>query len=57
MKVVGCCLLFSSVTMKIRPPHNRGNYVELLYTLSEKDERLARHLATSAVFSVFSNII
>ena len=36
---------------------NRGNYVELLRTLATKDERLARHLETSTVFSGFSNII
>jgi len=36
---------------------NRGNYVELLHTLAAKDERLARHLETSPVFSGFSNII
>ena len=36
---------------------NRGNYVELLHTLAAKDERLARHLETSTVFSSFSNII
>ena len=36
---------------------NRGNYVELLHTLAAKDERLARHLETSTVFSYFSNII
>ena len=36
---------------------NRGNYVELLHTLAAKDERLARHLETSTVFSGFSNII
>ena len=35
----------------------RGNYVELLHTLAAKDERLARHLETSTVFSGFSNII
>ena len=35
---------------------NRGNYVELLHTLAAKDERLARHLETSTVFSGFSNI-
>ena len=35
---------------------NRGKYVELLHTLAAKDERLARHLETSAVFSG-SNII
>jgi len=31
--------------------------VELLYTLVAKDERLARHLEASTVFSGFSNII
>jgi len=31
--------------------------VELLHTLAAKDERLARHLETSTVFSGFSNII
>ena len=36
---------------------HRGNYVELLHTLVAKDERLARHLETSTVFSGFSNII
>jgi len=36
---------------------NRGNYVELLHTPVAKDERLARHLETSTVFSGFSNII
>jgi len=36
---------------------NRGNYVELLHTLAAKDERLARHLETSTVFSGFLNII
>jgi len=36
---------------------NRGNYVELLNTLAAKDERLDRHLETSAVSSGFSNII
>lgn len=36
---------------------NRGNYVELLHALSEKDERLARHLETSTVFSGLSNRI
>ena len=36
---------------------NRGNYMELLHTLAAKDERLARHMETSAVFSDFSNII
>jgi len=36
---------------------NRGSYVELLYTLAAKGERLARHLETSTVFSGFSNII
>ena len=36
---------------------NRGNYVELLHTLAAKDERLARHLETTTVYSGFSNII
>jgi len=36
---------------------HRGNYVELLHTLVAKDERLARHLETSTVFSGFSNIV
>ena len=36
---------------------NRGNYVELLHTVAAKDEKLARHLETSTVFSGFSNII
>jgi len=36
---------------------NCGNYVELLHTLAAKDERLARHLDTSTVFSGFSSII
>jgi len=36
---------------------NCGNYVELLHTLAAKDDRLARHLETSTVFSGFSNII
>ena len=31
--------------------------MELLHTLAAKDERLARHLETSTVFSGFSNII
>jgi len=31
--------------------------VELLHTLAAKDERLARHLETSTVFSGFSDII
>jgi len=31
--------------------------VELLHTLAAKDERLARHLETSTVFSGFSNVI
>ena len=35
---------------------NRGNYVELLYSLAEKDDRLARHLETFTVFSGLSNI-
>ncbi|XP_028677925.1 zinc finger MYM-type protein 1 isoform X1 [Erpetoichthys calabaricus] len=36
---------------------NRGNYVELLHAFAEKDERLARHLETSTVFSGLSNRI
>ena len=36
---------------------NRGNYVELIYTLAENDERLAQHLETSTVFSGLSNRI
>ena len=36
---------------------NPGNYVELLHTLFAKDERLARHLETSTVFSGFPNIL
>ena len=36
---------------------NRCNYVELLHTLAAEDERLARHLGTSTVFSGSSNII
>uniref|UniRef100_A0A3P8UM16 DUF4371 domain-containing protein n=1 Tax=Cynoglossus semilaevis TaxID=244447 RepID=A0A3P8UM16_CYNSE len=36
---------------------NRGNYVELLHAFAEKDERLARHLKTSAVFSGLLNRI
>ena len=36
---------------------NRGNYVELLYSLAEKDDRLARHLETFTVFSGLSNRI
>jgi len=36
---------------------NCGRYVELLHTLAAKDERLARHLETSTVFSGFSDII
>ena len=36
---------------------NRGNYVELLHAFAEKDDRLARHLATSTVFSGLSNRI
>ena len=35
---------------------NRVNYVELLHALAAKDERLARHLETSTVFSGVSNI-
>ncbi|XP_061925575.1 zinc finger MYM-type protein 1-like isoform X1 [Entelurus aequoreus] len=34
---------------------NRGNYVELLHAIVEKDDRLARHLETSTVFSGLSN--
>lgn len=36
---------------------NRGNYVELLHAFAEKDEKLARHLETSTVFSGLSNRI
>jgi len=36
---------------------NCGNYAELFHTLAAKDERLARYLETSTVFSGFSNII
>ena len=36
---------------------NRGNYIELLDVLAEKDERLGRHLRTSTVFSGTSNRI
>ncbi|XP_076012541.1 zinc finger MYM-type protein 1 [Genypterus blacodes] len=36
---------------------NRSNFVELLHAFAEKDERLARHLETSAVFSGLSNSI
>ncbi|KAL2097014.1 hypothetical protein ACEWY4_006221 [Coilia grayii] len=36
---------------------NRGNYVELLNTFAEKDERLKMHLETSSVFSGTSNRI
>ena len=36
---------------------NRGNYVELIYAFAENDERLARHLETSSVFSGLSNRI
>ncbi|XP_053567618.1 zinc finger MYM-type protein 1 [Bombina bombina] len=36
---------------------NHDNYVELLYVLAEKDEKLAKHLATSTVFSGSSNRI
>ena len=36
---------------------NRGNYVELLHAIAEKDDRLARHLETSTVFSGLSNRI
>jgi len=31
--------------------------VELLHTLGAKDDRVARHLETSTVFSGFTNII
>lgn len=34
---------------------NRGNYVELLHAFAEKDDKLARHLATSPVFSGLSH--
>ena len=36
---------------------NRGNYVELLHAFAEKDDKLARHLETSTVFSGVSNRI
>ena len=36
---------------------NRGNYVELVHILAEKDVRLATHLETSSVFSGLSNRI
>ena len=36
---------------------NRGNYVELIYTFAENDERISRHLETSTVFSGLSNRI
>lgn len=36
---------------------NRGNYVELLHAFAEKDDRLAKHLETSPVFSGLSNKI
>ena len=36
---------------------NRGSYVELSLTLAAKDERLAKHLETTTVFSGFSNKI
>nr|XP_032833154.1 zinc finger MYM-type protein 1-like isoform X4 [Petromyzon marinus] len=36
---------------------NRGNFVELLHAFAEKDEKLARHLETSTVFSGLSNRI
>ena len=36
---------------------NRGNYVELIYAFAENDERLARHLEPSSVFSGLSNRI
>ena len=34
---------------------NRGNYVELIYTFAENDEKISRHLETSTVFSGLSN--
>ncbi|KAF2889190.1 hypothetical protein ILUMI_16983, partial [Ignelater luminosus] len=37
--------------------HNRGNYVELLYLLAQKDERLNNHLQTLTVSSRTSNDI
>ncbi|XP_032067125.1 zinc finger MYM-type protein 1-like [Thamnophis elegans] len=36
---------------------NRGNFVELLHAFAEKDDRLAKHLKTSTVFSDLSNRI
>ena len=36
---------------------NRGNYVELVHTLAEKDVRLVTHLETSSVISGLSNRI
>ena len=36
---------------------SHSHYVEFLHTLSEKDERLARHLERSTVFFGFSNRI
>ncbi|XP_019735416.1 zinc finger MYM-type protein 1-like [Hippocampus comes] len=36
---------------------NRGNYVEQLHAFAEKDERFARHLDSSTVFSGLSNRI
>uniref|UniRef100_A0A3Q2DQ75 DUF4371 domain-containing protein n=1 Tax=Cyprinodon variegatus TaxID=28743 RepID=A0A3Q2DQ75_CYPVA len=36
---------------------NCGNYVELLHVFAENDDRLARHLETSTVFSGLSNRI
>ncbi|CAK6977629.1 zinc finger MYM-type protein 1-like isoform X1 [Scomber scombrus] len=36
---------------------NRGNYVELLNVLAEKDERLETHLQVSTVFTGTSNRI
>ncbi|KAF4075810.1 hypothetical protein AMELA_G00223020 [Ameiurus melas] len=36
---------------------NRGHYAELLHAFAEKDDRLARHLETSSVFSGLSNRI
>ena len=36
---------------------NHGNYVELIYVFDERDERISRHLETSAAFSDLSNQI
>ena len=36
---------------------NRSKYVELICVLAENDERIARHLETSKVFSGLSNQI